>query len=144
MKHKPAHLNNIIVQNICFSHTYLIRIPATVYLEFRRPVARVLVIRVYDCWLFTLQYRQIVGPRPRVVREHREKRKKKETCDSIRSQRKCKFTSTVAGGMHPAGSKNSPRRYCSLVACSTYAGSYLLNGEFLDLPILFRDVGRGF
>lgn len=49
------------------------------------------------------------------------KKKKKKTHDSMRSQRKCKFTSTVAGGMHPAGSKNSPRRYCSLVACPTYS-----------------------
>lgn len=38
----------------------------------------------------------------------------------MHSQRKCKFTSTVAGGMHPAGSKNSLRCYCSLVACPTY------------------------
>lgn len=49
----------------------------------------------------------------------KEKRKRKKRHDSMRSQRKCKFTSTVAGGMHPAGSKNSPRRYCSLVACPT-------------------------
>lgn len=49
------------------------------------------------------------------------KKEKEKTHDSMRSQRKCKFTSTVAGGMHPAGSKNSPRRYCSLVACPTYS-----------------------
>jgi len=143
---QPAYLNNITVQNICFSHTYLIRILVMVYLEFRRSVARVLVMRVYDCRFFTLQYKQITGTAyarcSRMPRKRKKKKKKREGMhDSMHSQRKCKFTSTVAGGMHPAGSKNSPRCYCSLVACPTY-NSYLLNGEFLDLPILFCNAGR--
>lgn len=78
MKHELVYLNIITARNICFSHTYLVRIPATVYLNFRRPVAHVLVMHTYDCRFFTLQYRRIMRPRARVVRDRREKRRKKK------------------------------------------------------------------
>jgi len=98
---------------------YLIRIPVTVYLEFRRSVARVSVMCMTVGFYASIQANRGIAC-ARCSRTPRKK-KKEEMHDSMRNQRKCKFTSTVAGGMHPVGSKNSPRRYCSLVACPTYS-----------------------
>lgn len=60
--------------------------------------------------------------------ERKKGERERDACDSMRSQRKCKSAATAGadGNAHPAGSKNSPRRYCSLVACPMYGSARIL------------------
>jgi len=145
MKRGLAYLNITTARYICFPQLYFIRIPATVCFEFHRLVRTCTTAQAHTYARASGSFASIQWNRETAsVRAlFAAAAAKKRGTHMIRRQRKCKIHRSR---WHPAiGSKNSPRRYCSLARVRAIYISFL-NGEvsrFTD-TIPCRDAGRGF